>query len=201
MDFLASLRRAAARLDTRLPTVSLIVVCFAMMPGASAAAEGESLEYSVKAAYLTKFGIYVEWPAAALGAPGSPLSLCVVGEDPFGANLDSAAGAQHIDGRALTVRRLKTAGRDSGCHILYINGSETAKTGQIIEALRGSGVLTVSEARGAAGPAPVISFVLKDNRVRFNIDEEAAAQNGLTISSKLLGLALAVKPKSGKEGR
>jgi hypothetical protein len=37
--------------------------------------------------------------------------------------------------------------------------------------------------------------VLKDNRVRFNIDEQAAAQNGITISAHLLGLALTVKAK------
>jgi hypothetical protein len=37
--------------------------------------------------------------------------------------------------------------------------------------------------------------VIHDNRVRFEIDDAAAARNGLTISSKLLGLALSVKPR------
>jgi hypothetical protein len=44
----------------------------------------------------------------------------------------------------------------------------------------------------------MINFVIKDNRVRFTVDDEAAAQNGLAISSKLLGVALAVKPRGTK---
>ncbi len=38
----------------------------------------------------------------------------------------------------------------------------------------------------------MIDFVLKDARVRFRIDPRAAERSGLTISSKLLSLA--VKP-------
>jgi hypothetical protein len=41
----------------------------------------------------------------------------------------------------------------------------------------------------------VISFVIQDNHVRFDIDDALAADGGLTISSKLLGLAHAVKPR------
>ena len=41
----------------------------------------------------------------------------------------------------------------------------------------------------------VISFVIEDNHVRFDIDDAAAAQGGLMISSKLLGLAHAVKQR------
>ena len=49
---------------------------------------------------------------------------------------------------------------------------------------------------GANAPG-MINFVLKDNRVRFIVDDDAAAQSGLTISSKLLSVALAVKPRGG----
>jgi hypothetical protein len=37
--------------------------------------------------------------------------------------------------------------------------------------------------------------VLEDKRVRFNIDDAAAVHNGLTISFKLLNVALMVKPR------
>jgi YfiR/HmsC-like len=41
----------------------------------------------------------------------------------------------------------------------------------------------------------VVNFVLRDNRVRFEIDENAASEDGLTISSKLLQLAVRVRPQ------
>ncbi len=63
-----------------------------------------------------------------------------------------------------------------------------------IEVLRGKPVVTVTDsdvkARG------VVSFAIVDNHVRFDIDDAAAAQSGLAISSKLLGLARTVKLRS-----
>jgi hypothetical protein len=42
----------------------------------------------------------------------------------------------------------------------------------------------------------MISFVIENNHVRFDIDDAMAAEGGLVISSKLLGLAHAVKMRS-----
>jgi hypothetical protein len=44
----------------------------------------------------------------------------------------------------------------------------------------------------------MISFVVVGNRVRFDIDDALAAQGGISISSKLLGLARTVKQRSGQ---
>ncbi|WP_051710710.1 YfiR family protein [Andreprevotia chitinilytica] len=160
----------------------LIAVAFSIAPTAQAA---ES-EYAIKAAYLYKFGFFVEWPSASFASSSSAINLCVVGDDPFGPVLDEAVNGQKIGSRPITVRRLKTVGRDSGCHIVYASNNPA----QLVESLRGNGALIVAEGRGG-----IINFVIKDNRVRFDIDDEAAAQNGLTISSKLLSLAVNVKPR------
>lgn len=153
-----------------------------------AAPAAEPVEYAVKAAYLTKFGIYVEWPDAT---PGSPLNLCVVGEDPFGKALDSAAASQKPGNRQIIVRRLKEITPESGCHIAFF-GNADPTVPQIIDSLRGSSVLTVTD---SGGKGAIINFMVKANRVRFEIDEPAAAQNNLVVSAKLLGLALNVKPR------
>jgi hypothetical protein len=63
------------------------------------------------------------------------------------------------------------------------------------DVLRGSGTLVITDARAEGG---MIHFVVKDNRVRFTVDDEAAAQGGLTISSKLLNVALAVKARGAR---
>jgi hypothetical protein len=200
MEFLTILLEFAARFRWPARSASryaagLAALGLALATGPAAGAESESLEYAVKAAYLSKFGLYVQWPNAAFSSPSSVLNLCVAGEDPFAAALDKAAADQRIGDRAITVRRLKTVGRESGCHILYIGGSDARQTSQVIDTVRGSGVLTVSDTRGTAMAGAIINFVIKDNRVRFDIDEEAAAQNGLAISSKLLNLALNIKRK------
>jgi hypothetical protein len=179
----------------------IAALCTVLTAGLAAAAEKEPLEFAVKAAYLSKFGLYVEWPNTVFSSPSSAFSLCVAGEDPFGAALDKAAADQRIGGRAIVVRRLKTIGRDSGCHILYVGGSDKRQIRQLIDAVQGSHVLIVNDTANPAPAGAIINFLITDNRVRFDIDEETAVQNGLTISSKLLGLALNVKRKQSQEAR
>jgi hypothetical protein len=174
---------------------ALFGLSLAALAPASALAESE-LEYGVKAAFLVRFGLYVQWPKAVFASATSPLVLCIVGEDPFGEVLDKAASEPGMNDRPLVVRRVKAIGRDVSCHIAYLGGSEGQRPAQVAEALRGSPVLTVSDsARTGATAAGIIHFVIHDNRVRFEIDDAAASRNGLTISSKLLGLALRVKPR------
>lgn len=187
MEILIFRTRSLERM--RAAAVSMLfVLCAGPFSCNAATAEGDSMEYAIKAAYLYKFGIYVEWPPNTFPSPSSPLYLCIVGDDPFGAALDAAAGGQHIDAHPVVIRRMKTLARDAACHILYANAADLQHIGTAH-----NGVLTVSDTSGG-----IINFVIKDNRVRFDIDDDAAAQNGLNISSKLLGVALNVKPRKGK---
>lgn len=155
----------------------------------------ESLEYGVKAAFLYKFGSYVEWPSTAFESPNSPITLCVLGSnDEFISTLEKVIGTENINNRSVIVRPIKTVDRSLGCHILYIDSVDAPYSPHIIDSLRGSNVLTVNN----DGVPGIIDFVIANNRVRFNIDDEAAAQNGLTISSKLLSVALKVKKRTSK---
>jgi hypothetical protein len=172
----------------------LIGVAALLLGLTAPAGAAEPAEFAVKAAFLSKFGFYVEWPPAALG--NGPLVLCVVGEDPFGNYLDEAVAGQQVGGRAIVIKRLKSAARESGCHIAYV-GSES-RPGAVSEALRGSPTLVVTDSQSSSAAGGAIHFVLRDNRVRFTIDDDAAAQSGLGVSSKLLSLALAVKPRGSR---
>jgi branched-chain amino acid transport system ATP-binding protein len=69
-----------------------------------------SAEYAVKAAYLAKFIPFITWPDSAFSSPAAPVTICVLGEDPFGGgrrgrsagaaegqSRDRAAGVGHQD--------------------------------------------------------------------------------------------------------
>jgi hypothetical protein len=168
------------------------VMYLIMLPGA--ALRADPLEYAVKAAYLTKFGIYVEWPGTTFSSPDSPINLCIAGEDPFGPALDKAAANQRVGARTVAIRRLKAVTRESGCHILYIGSADPAYIQKEVEAVHGSPVLTVTDVDPAMAMG-AINFVIQDNRVRFTVDEMAAVQNELALSAKLLSLALNVKAR------
>jgi hypothetical protein len=178
-----------------LPRIIAALAIASAGAGVRPAIAQETLEYPVKAAFLVRFGDYVDWPATAFASPSAPLQLCVVGEDPFGSALEKAARSQQSHGRTISVKHLKSARADSGCHIVYLAPSEAARAAQQLDAMRSAPVLTVTDFRSP--PTGIINFVVKEERVRFDIDDEAALQGGLSISSKLLALALNVRPRRG----
>jgi hypothetical protein len=161
----------------------------ALMAAALPAAAQPSLEYQVKAAYLSKLSPFIDWPAAAFTAPNAPLVICIVGHDPFGAVLDKAVEGMRDRDHPLQVRRLPTPDPEATCHILF--AAETAMAEQAIEQMRARPVVTVTDSgqpvRG------MISFVIAANNVRFDIDAAAAETVGVRFSSKLLALARTVR--------
>lgn len=66
--------------------------------------------------------------------------------------------------------------------------------------MRGSSTLTVGDSPEFAHEGGVIRLYLVDDRVRFEINVDAAERAHLTISSKLLVLAHVVRDGPRKEG-
>jgi hypothetical protein len=173
-----------------------VLVAASLWAFATEAPASATVEYAVKAAYLAKLGIFVEWPKSAFSSPQSPLVLCIAGTDPFGDTLDKLIDGQRIGPHAVVVRRLKVVARDSGCAILFAAGSAEQPVDQQLQTVSGTGVLTVTDDAHDSRSAAIVDFVLQDGHVRFTINNRAAAQNGITISSHLLSLAASVKPGS-----
>lgn len=160
-------------------------------------AADDALAAAVKATYLYKFVPFIEWPeVSAAETSVAPVQFCVVGDDAFAGLLEQAVAGQRMGERPVGVRRLDKVDRQSGCHVIYIGGSGSQPPADILDTVRGMPVLTVTDAMRDPGDKGIINFVVDNNRVRFEIDIRAAAENGLVISSKLLSLAIAVRPRS-----
>lgn len=152
-----------------------------------------SLEYAVKAAYIPKFIPFITWPDSTFAGPDAPVTICVLGADPFGGKLEQAAGELKSGDRAIAVRHLPASDAAASCQVIFLGKADEPEAEETLEAAKGKPVVTVTDSGLKAHG--VISFVIEANHVRFDIDQAAAAQGGVTISSKLLNLARAVKPR------
>jgi hypothetical protein len=150
-------------------------------------AVGAPTEYQVKAVFLFNFSQFVEWPAQSLGSAATPFSICIVGEDRFGMELDAAVRGENVQGHPFVVKRFAhPAAIESSCHIVFIDNSEASQLDSITGALGGHAVLTVTDIEHSAERGAIIQFTNDRNRLRLRINVAAAKSAGLTISSKLL---------------
>jgi hypothetical protein len=168
---------------------------FAIVLGAVGIAglQGQVNEYQVKALFLYNFARYVEWPSQSFKAANDPIVICILGQNPFGDALEQATTGNAIAGRPLVVREVSNVQQPVNCHILFVTSSERKRFRAMAANLKGSAVLTVGETPGFTADGGVINFKLQDGKVRFEINVDAAGQERLHISSKLLCLAQIVK--------
>jgi hypothetical protein len=148
--------------------------------------EHEAREFQVKAVFLFNFAQFVEWPPEAFPGATEPFVIGILGDDPFGSYLDEAVRGEKVNNRSLSIVRFSRAEDIKTCHILYISQSEAGRLDQILSALRGRSILTVSDVAQFNHLGGMIRFVTENNKVRLRIDNEAAKSAGLKISSKLL---------------
>lgn len=169
------------------PAVLGIGLWALLLPGAVQPVADVSLE--VKFAFLYNFAKFVTWPAEVL-APQDPITLCVGVEPSVSADLVAIANGRQVAGHPLQIRRIEEVSDLTGCHILYLDQRYRSDAREL-EAVAGASVLTVGESRGFSRGG-IIGFFWVDNKLRFEINVDAAHRARLELSARLLALAKVV---------
>jgi len=165
------------------------VVVSSGVAGAAARSPEPTAEYTLKAAFLFNFTKFVEWPPDAFADEKSPFNLCILGEDRFGASLDTLVANEAVHGRPIFVRRLPRGADPRACQILFLPRTERERQAEVLAGLRSAPVLTVGESDRFLDDCGLLLFFLDADRIRFAVNQRAVERTRLTISSKMLRLA------------
>lgn len=179
-----------AAVTTRLAL--LAALCLALPSWAQT--QTQATEAQVKAAFLYKFGAYVEWPPQAFPEPATPFTIGVLGADAVAGELEQISKGRTVHGRPVAVRRLKRGEPLGGLHVLFAGRTEAARLAEVLAPVRSQPLLVVTEAADRVPDGSVINFIPVDNKLRFDIDIATAERMQLRISSRLLAVARKVVP-------
>jgi hypothetical protein len=168
----------------------LCLLALAAIPAAAGAqTDHRAAEVQIKAAFLYKFGEFVQWPPAAFARPDAPFAIGVLGADDVAAALEQVVAGRTVQGRPVVVRRVKRGETLAGLHVLFIGQAESTRLAETLAAARGQAVLVVTETENALASGSMINFVAEDQRVRFDVALPSAERGQLKISSRLLAVA------------
>ena len=148
----------------------------------------------VKAAFLYRFGTYVEWPVAK--AAGDPITIAVLGAPSVARLLADYVPGRNIQGRPVDVRPIARIEDVRDAELLFIGGEHSGRLSELVEALGRRPVLVVSDAPDGLQHGAMVNFQLVDQRVRFEISLRNARAVGLMLSSRLLSAAIRVETSS-----
>jgi hypothetical protein len=146
-------------------------------------------EYRVKATFIFHFAQLIDWPTnVGLGVDNS-LFLCTLGDDPFRGDLESTVQGKTIGNRKLRIRHLKRPEDIPGCSILFLGKAEGPHVPAVLTVLHSAPILTVGETPGFLGEGGMICFRDENDRVRFDVNLDAARAASLKVGSRLLMMA------------
>jgi hypothetical protein len=197
--YCANRKRAAHRAFATAPMLAArlaIVALAACVAGTAIAADTASSSVdAVKADYLHRITAFVDWPIAVFEAADSPLVLCIAGHDAVGQIAVETTSGQTYAMRPIVVRRVSQPTALARCHMLYVAGVPDDAIAAYFERVRDKPVLTVSDDSRNARTRGVVNFVVRDDRVRFEVNLALAARQRLALSSKLAAVAVRVTPQ------
>ena len=191
----------------------IILILFVLLVSETAMAAGTDKvrERKIKAAFLYNFINFVEWPEEKMSDNEEPVIIGVVGMAES-TEVFKAIAKKKIKGKKIIVKQFddffglakKLKGSKSRkkwnlameslkkCHIVFISECKSMSkddSSAIIDALKGTSVLTVGERAGFLESGGIVSFLNEDKKIRFEVNLNSAKQNKVKIRSKLLKLA------------
>jgi hypothetical protein len=145
-----------------------------------------------KAVFTINFIRYIGWPEAA---KKGDFIIGVVRDKETADFLRNNSKNKKFGFQDVVIKEFKSPDDITYCQVLFIpdNINLSKNASKILDKLGGKNTLIITEKEGATKYGSMINFVIKDNKLKFEIHKENAAKLGLQISSKLENMASAIK--------
>jgi hypothetical protein len=150
---------------------------------------GQANDLNQKASFLFNIARFVEWPVEAFRTPNDPILCCLLGDGPLERKLEQTKNPLFIEKRRFQFQHVVEAAQLSGCRILYISAAEQKRWKMLEREIKGQSILTVGETETFLAEGGIIRVDLSKGKIRMQINQDAAYDEKLHISSRLLNLA------------
>jgi hypothetical protein len=167
----------------------LLTACVLVAAMGPLQAQSTGDEQRLKAAFVFRFPQFVVWPPAAIMGRNS-LEICASATRSADALREITAG-ELLNGKPFRVRETPSARDLRSCHVLVLTGAQPDRS--LMTTAASLPILTVGDSDSFLDRGGIIQLKVVDRRIRFEIDQKAAARAGLTLSSQLLRLAANVR--------
>lgn len=144
-------------------------------------------DHQVKAAMTYNMLRFIDWPDES----NRTMTLCVTGDSLFAKSVFALKG-RVAKGRTLDIRQVEPPGIPASCDALLFGNLSSAAISSALKQTANAAVVTISDSNDFVSSGGIIGFVIKNDKVRFEINQKAARQKGIRISAQLLKLAIEV---------
>jgi len=138
----------------------------------------------MKANFLYHFAAGNDWPE---DVKRGNFRVAVIGNERMYRELVDKYALKPIGAQPLEIVRVEPGTLPGFFHIVYAEGTDVRK---LAGSIGSRPTLLVTERSGALAEGAAINFVVRNNRILYELDPAAAARRGVLLGSKILSWAV-----------
>lgn len=166
----------------------VILSCIFLADGSELRAQQD--QRAVRAAYLFNLSKYVSWPQDI-----RELKICSLADERTGLQLKQLLEGKTSDGRTVRVILDPSAAEQRQCAILYVDGIPPKRAAAVLQEIDKAPVLTVGDDMTFTHRGGMVGLVRAEDQIQLVVNRSALQSAGIHMSSRLLDLAILVKPE------
>jgi len=141
-----------------------------------------------KALFIYNFTKYIEWPDIS----GSEFKITVLGDANLVTELVQIASKKAVGLNSIIVSSVKAGSEVKKCQILFISHKNMGELPKLIEKVKGSNMLIITEAPNGCSLGASMNFVTTNGSIKFEISKLNIDNAGLKVNEGLLKLGILV---------
>ncbi len=158
-----------------------IAACFSMGVKAS-----DNLS-NVEAMFIYNFLRHVNWPE---GSGNENFVIGVYGNSDTYNQLVQFTANRKVGTKSIEIRRISSVAEAVSCQLIFVPAANISSITTIKSQVGNRACLIVGEQEGSNAHGSTIEFILKDNTLKFRINQERAKQQNLLVSRSLIDMSI-----------
>jgi len=136
--------------------------------------------------FIYNFSRLIQWPA---GNQTGDFVIGIIGNDALYKSLITYISNKKVGTQPIVIKKFDTPESVTRCHMIFIGNGKVGAFDEVINRLRGSNSLIITEKKGMINMGSAIDFFLDQDKLKFVINSVNAEKYNLTVSKTLEDLA------------
>jgi YfiR/HmsC-like len=171
-----------------MKSVKALAIALFLVVGSTAMAQERPI-HEVYSMMVFNFIKYVQWPDHD---KAGEFVIGVVGSNDVFTTLNTWYGGKLKGNKTYVIKKFASAAEVTDCQLIFIDKSRSSEFEAINGKVKGKGTLIVTDKTGLGQKGSCINFKTIDDKLRFELNQQAVESSNLKVSGALTSMAILI---------
>ncbi len=165
-----------------------VLTGMAMLIGSVMVSAQERPVHEIYSMMVFNFVKYVQWP----DDNNKEFVIGVVGNNEIFSTLNAWYGGKAKGAKTYVIKKFSNASEVTDCQVVFIDRSKSSEFEAVNNKVKGKGTLVVTDRNGLGSKGSCINFKTVDDKLRFELNQQAIEGSHLKVSNALASMAILI---------